>query len=107
MKCEDCINFDGRSFCFYYNVDVEEDLFCCNDYEKEEEDDMRLDKFTAKAMSDCQLRIYDNNTKTLLFVITGFEDFSKLKEFLKNYNVCSYEAFYNTIIVLVKERKNV
>lgn len=40
---------------------------------------MRLDKFVGKAISDLRIKVYHNNTRTLLFVINDSWDYSKLK----------------------------
>ena len=67
---------------------------------------MRLDKFVGKAIFDLNIKIYHNNTRTLLFDINDCEDYSKTKGYMKHYKVCSYEAFDNGLLVYVKERKN-
>lgn len=66
---------------------------------------MRLDKFVGKAISDLRIKVYHNNTITLLFDINDTWDYSKIKGYMKNYKVCSYEVFDNCLIVFVKERK--
>jgi hypothetical protein len=67
---------------------------------------MRLDKFVGRSKSDSRIKVYHNNTGTLLFDINDSWDYSKIKGYMKNYEVCSFEAFDNCLIVFVKERKN-
>jgi hypothetical protein len=65
---------------------------------------MRLDKFIGKTIADSRTKAYDNNTRTLLFDINDSWDYSKTKGYMKNYEVCSFEAVDNCLIVFVKER---
>lgn len=66
---------------------------------------MRLDEFVGESISNL-IKVYHNNTATLLFDINNSRDYSKLKGYMKNYEVCCYDVVDKCAIVYVKERKN-